>query len=237
MMSHGYEVEIGDYVDGTLPPAQRAALEAHLAECDTCRATVADFRTVRAAAATLDTHTPPPRVWARIAADLDTPVSRSPLTPRWFTFGLAWKSAVAAAVIVVLLAAGAWFSWREVATRHEGIIATTANAGTAASPEPTVEQHLRTEISSIEGIARSESSMLPGETRAAYQAGIDEIDSALDRPRAVLATEPSNEQAQQSLFELLQSKLTLLREMIALINEMRKGNQEEAARIVSGTEP
>jgi CHASE3 domain sensor protein len=88
----------------------------------------------------------------------------------------------------------------------------------------------------MEGIVRGGSSMLPRETRAAYQAGIDDIDSALDRPREVLAAEPSNEVAQQSLLELLQSKLTLLQEMIALINEMRKGNQEEAARIVSGME-
>ena len=42
--------------------------------------------------------------------------------------------------------------------------------------------------------------------------------------------------AQQSLFEALQSKLTLLKDMVALINEMRKGNQQEAARIVSGME-
>ena len=46
--------------------------------------------------------------------------------------------------------------------------------------------------------------------------------------------EPENDVAQQSLFEALRSKIALLQDTIALINEMRKGNQEGAARIVSG---
>ena len=46
--------------------------------------------------------------------------------------------------------------------------------------------------------------------------------------------EPENDVAQQSLFEALRNKVALLQDTIALINEMRKGNQEGAARIVSG---
>ena len=62
------------------------------------------------------------------------------------------------------------------------------------------------------------------------------IDDALGESRAVLQTQPSNELAQESLFEALRSKLALLQDMVALINEMRKGNQEGAARIVSELE-
>jgi len=36
------------------------------------------------------------------------------------------------------------------------------------------------------------------------------------------------------LFEALRSKVELLQDIVALINEMRKGNPEGAARIVSG---
>ena len=46
--------------------------------------------------------------------------------------------------------------------------------------------------------------------------------------------EPENDVAQESLFGALRSKIALLQDTIALINEMRKGNQEGAARIVSG---
>jgi hypothetical protein len=40
--------------------------------------------------------------------------------------------------------------------------------------------------------------------------------------------------AQESLFGALRSKVALLQETLTLINVMRKGNQEGAARIVSG---
>lgn len=39
-----------DYVDGELPPAERAVVERHLAGCQTCRATVTDLRRSLAAA-------------------------------------------------------------------------------------------------------------------------------------------------------------------------------------------
>ena len=67
-----------------------------------------------------------------------------------------------------------------------------------------------------------------------YEASGALIDDAISKTSAALEREPSNLLAQQSLFEALRSKLALLQEMIALINEMRKGNQEGAARIVSG---
>ena len=60
------------------------------------------------------------------------------------------------------------------------------------------------------------------------------IDGAITESRAALQTEPDNPAAQESLFDALRSKLELLQDVVALINEMRKGNPEGAARIVSG---
>jgi hypothetical protein len=59
------------------------------------------------------------------------------------------------------------------------------------------------------------------------------IDEAITESRAALHTEPQSESAQESLFAALRRKVALLQEMLALINEMRKGNQEGAARILS----
>ena len=56
----------------------------------------------------------------------------------------------------------------------------------------------------------------------------------LDESRAALRTEPTSEPAQQSLLEAFRTKVGLLQDTIALINEMRKGNQAEAARIAEG---
>jgi hypothetical protein len=60
------------------------------------------------------------------------------------------------------------------------------------------------------------------------------IDSAIDQSRAALIAEPGNDVAQQSLFQALRSKVALLQNILALINEMRKGDPDAAARIVSG---
>lgn len=60
------------------------------------------------------------------------------------------------------------------------------------------------------------------------------IDQAIGESRAALRDQPANLPAQESLFEAFKSKVALLQDTVALVNEMRKGNQAEAARIVGG---
>ena len=243
MTCQEYDVDIGDYIDGTLPADRAVAFDAHLSSCIRCHAMAADFRTLRSAAASLDRRNAPPHVWTRVAAELNVQRQRSgsfgwatPATAwRWATPAKAWRSAVAAGVLVALLAGGAWLSWREVSNRGSS---TQQAAENLSSPDPgrfagqihmQGTEQVMTEISNLEGIVRADEA-----TRAVYQASGALIDNAIDQTSAALQREPSNVLAQQSLFEALRSKLALLQEMIALINEMRKGNQEGAARIVSG---
>ncbi|MGN9910328.1 hypothetical protein ACTMTJ_22500 [Phytohabitans sp. LJ34] len=74
-----------EYVTGALPPAERAAHEAHLAECATCRADVAAWR------ALAGTGEDPPgpelvhRVLLRSALDGPPPATRR---PAWFSLAL-----------------------------------------------------------------------------------------------------------------------------------------------------
>jgi hypothetical protein len=89
-------------------------------------------------------------------------------------------------------------------------------------------------IAGLESIAKNEQSALDMETADVLQANLTVIDGAITESRAALQTEPDNPTAQESLFEALRSKLELLQDVVALINEMRKGNPEGAARIVSG---
>jgi hypothetical protein len=89
-------------------------------------------------------------------------------------------------------------------------------------------------IAGLESITKSEQSALDMETADVLKANITVIDTAITESRAALQTEPDNPTAQESLFDALRSKLELLQDVVALINEMRKGNPEGAARIVSG---
>ena len=58
------------------------------------------------------------------------------------------------------------------------------------------------------------------------------IDQAINESRAAVRTQPDNEPAQQSLLESFKTKIGLLQDTVALINEMRKGNDAGAARIL-----
>jgi len=60
------------------------------------------------------------------------------------------------------------------------------------------------------------------------------IDQAILESRAALRTQPASEPAQASLVENFKAKLGLLQDTVALINEMRKGNEAGAGPIVSG---
>jgi hypothetical protein len=238
MTSHEYESDLGDYVDGMLAPERAAAVEAHLARCETCRAAVADFRTLRGVVSSLERRTPPAHVWTQIAASLNANAA-----PRraWHVFAspaIGVRPMFAGAVMLLLLVGASWFSWREVTTVQSAQV-----AGRALEdlPEPAgnleATEAMSTEIVHLEGIVKAGAEVLPGDTKAAYQENGAVIEHAIGQSRAALATEPTNNLAQQSLFDALRSKLALLQDMVALINEMRKGNQEGAARIVSGMEP
>ena len=238
MTCHQYEDDIGDYVDGTLPAGRATALDAHLERCAPCRAMVADFRVLRSAAASLERKSPPPHVWARVAAALDETERPRSGWRGWFPTPAAWRPAAAAAVLVALIAGGTWVAWREAGgsrppARTAAPEPQTA-AATAALQLP--DQVITQQIAHLEGIVTADEDVLPDETKAVYQVTGGVIDDAIGESRAVLQTQPSNELAQESLFEALRSKLALLQDMVALINEMRKGNQEGAARIVSELE-
>ncbi|PYR57318.1 MAG: hypothetical protein DMF91_19745 [Acidobacteria bacterium] len=60
------------------------------------------------------------------------------------------------------------------------------------------------------------------------------VDQAINECRDALKAEPNSEPAQESLLESFKTKIALLEDTVALINEMRKGNDAGAARIVSG---
>jgi hypothetical protein len=91
------DIQLGDYVDGTLDVA-RESVEAHLAACDRCRALVADFQTIRFAALAMEPAVPPPAVWPKLAARVEAE------THRWWHFGGSgvWRPVAALGMAVVV---------------------------------------------------------------------------------------------------------------------------------------
>jgi Putative zinc-finger len=234
MTCQDYEIALGDYVDGTLDEQSRIEIETHLAACERCRAVAADFGTIRRTALALEPELPPAHLWTRLSTTIEA--ERGSASHSW---GFAWQTLAASLVTVTLVASLAWIG--NGLTPVNGRTGRRALASlTQAEPISVeaqfdlAEAHYTTAIAGLESIARSEQSALDMETADVLQANLTVIDGAITESRAALQTEPDNPAAQESLFEALRSKLELLQDVVALINEMRKGNPEGAARIVSG---
>ena len=111
---------------------------------------------------------------------------------------------------------------------------TTSGAESIETELRQAEAHYENAIKGLEAIATTEQSELDPRTAATLQKNLAVIDQAISESRAAVRSEPSSEPAQQSLIEGFKTKIGLLQDTVALINEMRKGNEAGAARIVSG---
>jgi hypothetical protein len=234
MSCKDYEIALGDYVDGTLDERARVELDAHLASCERCRALVTDFSVIRRATLALEPELPSPHVWTRLSATLEAERGRT--LRGW---GFAWQTLATSVVAITLVASLTWIG--SGLSRIDGTAARGASASASQAAPISVkaefdlaEAQYTSAIEGLESIARNEQSALDMETADVLQANLTVIDGAITESRAALQTEPDNPTAQESLFEALRSKLELLQDVVALINEMRKGNPEGAARIVSG---
>lgn len=241
-------------LDGELSPEQQRAVEAHAATCAGCRTLIADLEGIRATAVVLERRKPSNDVWARIALQvMSEPAFQKaaqarlaqPTVPptRWN-----WPVlAMAATLLIALIGGSLWILDRSRATpgSGSGAIGTNAgndpgNAATGALVE-TIEHeldqaaaHYEKAIAGLEQIANASDSPLDPEQMATVKQNLAVIDHAIDESRTALKAAPANQLAQESLFEAFRRKVSLLQDTIALMNEMRKGNQAGAARIAEG---
>jgi anti-sigma factor RsiW len=245
-MNCPHRSQLDDFVDGALPPADARAVAAHLVSCADCAAIVEDLRAITATARVLERHAPPAALWARIESHIAAaPAAAAP--PRRFPIPASmarWQPLAAAAVLVVLLGGLSWLGVRLIsvapvdqAASSEASAADPALMQSVETQLKLAEEHYSNAIAGLDAIAQAEDTALDQETADILQANLTVIDAAIGESRAALQANPSSTLAQESLFSALQSKVSLLQNTIALINEMRKGNEAGAARIVSGMNP
>ena len=235
MSCQDYEAQIGEYVDGAMDEADRASFESHLSTCASCRAVVADFTVIRAASLSLEPRVPPPHVWHKVSAAIDAEPK-----PFFAMGGTWWRAFAPVAAMAILVSSLTWTAAQlTMAPRTTTETQPTSVAGTPSEPVSIEAQYQLAErdlTNTIEGLERiaDDRSALDMETADVLKANMTVLDGAIGESREALKKEPENDVAQESLFEALRNKVALLQDTIALINEMRKGNQEGAARIVSG---
>jgi hypothetical protein len=215
---HPNEVTLGDYLDDTLSPSARERVDEHLTGCVECRGLVADLREVGQAVAALGLVKPPARTWARIADAMvhDRAAGRDGAGRH-----IGWWMAVAAALLLTTLVG--------LRMRTPASPPTPAAVGPAARM-PSVEGELvqaeqpyQKAISGLEDITNTEKGTLDPQTAATLARSLAVVDQAIRESRAALSAQPESEPAQASLLEDFKTKIALLENTVALINDLRKG--------------
>ena len=236
-----YNDAIQDTVDGTLTGTRRQELEQHLSNCPSCTALVEELLIVRRAAR-LSGNTPPDRVWQRLA-----PVVAA--TPEKTEPRAAWRDRIDGAVGSRGGAPGcgahhlrdAKAAQEAPAADQQAAVSRAVTGAVGAGSRPRIDRggdapgrtHYENAIQKLEALA-NDRQVLDPRVANDLRKNLVVIDQAIGESRAALRAQPTNERAQESLFEAFRSKINLLQDTLALINEMRKGNQDEAARLAAG---
>jgi hypothetical protein len=237
-----YDDAIQELVDGTLTGARRQELEQHLASCPSCTALVDELLVVRRAARSLPAMTPPDRVWDRLAPVVTARAETETTRPAWRERVLVPLAVAAVLLAAVLITVVMRRLPRETPDASQNAAAPAPAAATqAAGPDlgsieaemRQAEVHYENAIQQLETLAQDQQ-MLDPHVAKDLKKNLVVIDQAIGESRAALRAQPTNERAQESLFEAFRSKITLLQDTLALINEMRKGNKDEAARLAAG---
>jgi len=159
------------YLGGTLDPARRDMLDAHLASCAECRAADETARWVRQRTAGLPREIAPSRdLWDGIVPRLARPRRR---------YAVPLSGLVAAALLLVAASATTTL-WLSRASSP----APSAFAGTEAS-------YLSATLELSELYARARETMAP-ETRALLERNLQVIEQALGEARAALRSDPGD---------------------------------------------
>jgi anti-sigma factor ChrR (cupin superfamily) len=149
---------------------------------------------------------------------------------RWRWTGLAVVTAVALLAAVAGLLSGRFLnrgSAPQVAVAPSAPEPDTSDAAQSVEAElRQAEEHYQKAITGLEQIASAEKGTLDPTTAATLEKNLAVVDQAIGESRGALKAQPASELAQQSLLDNFKTKIALLQETVALINEMRKSDED-----------
>ena len=240
MACQQYLNSVHELVDGTIGAIRRAELEQHLDGCDACRALVSDLQRIRDAAGALPEMRPPDRVWLQIAGRLrqEGRITTAAEPERTRHSYVAWLAIAAALVVaaggaVMLLIPRTTTPSQSAAPAAQNSGAPVRSVETVQNEVDAAQQQFEKAISELEKVAKANQQALDPGTSATIEKNLGIIDQAIAENRAAVKSEPASVAARETLFDALRQKVSLLQDTIALINEMRKGNNAAAAQLVN----
>jgi anti-sigma factor RsiW len=233
------QAQLSDYADGQLAPDARAAVRAHLAECADCSGVLADLQRLTATAHALGPVPPPEHVWLEVAGQIrlgEAGAGAQVATRRshnalWQWIGLAAALVIITGVVYVMRGHPAAPAVADSTPAASTPVAPAPGSiDTVASELDQAQQHYERAIAELMAAASSPDSPVDPAVATTVRQNLTAIDAAITESRAALSVNPESDAAQKSLFEALRRKITVLQATVSLINQMRQGDQEGAAR-------
>ena len=241
MTCHDAESLLHDALDAPLPPADAAALAAHLDACPACRDLDADLSLIHSASGSVAPAIVPAAIWPALAAQLEreglmTAAARPARKP-WQTY--TWMALAAS----LLAAVGAALMWRASDPGSASPVIAIAPAATAPGnvrAARTVEaieielrlaaEHYEKAIAALEGLAAEDRTRIDPAVAVVVERNLLLIDTAIADSRKALQGQPGSLVAQASLFDAYRQKVSLLQDLIAMASEAKRTDAGSAGR-------
>lgn len=223
---------LSDYMDRDMAEDDRAALEAHVAECAACREALADLRQIVARAHRLGALVPSRDLWPGIAAVIAAPLKAGSATviplptalhaqaapPGLF---LTRRQLAAAAVVLMLISATAtWIAGPGIAVRQaSGVAAAAVPASEAlfASDVSEAPAGLADELQQLESVLLDVGGRLDANTLRIIENNLAVIDRAIEDSRRALAVDPESDFLEEHLARVWERKLDYLQGVVRVV--------------------
>lgn len=216
-MNDQWTNRLSEYLDGELDKTERSALEAHLATCGHCYATLAELRQVVAQAKALEDRAPARDLWPNIADAIRQGVvtARPAVRPSARRFSFSIPQLLAASIALALFSGGGvWMAVKPTVT--EGVA--TPRPGAPITP---VTWTSRTDlaVADLQDVLSRNESRLDTATVRIVRENLAVIDRAIADARTALQRDPGNTYLNLHLANTMRRKVELLRRVNALVAE------------------
>jgi hypothetical protein len=215
MATHeAFNHQLSDYLDDELRAEERAAVDAHLRECERCRADLQDLAAVVARARALPDTMPAENLWPGVEERLLTPrVLRPAFSSRRFAFTI---PQLVAASLALMIASGGMVWMARLGGARTDFPPIAGEAPPAVRPANFADAAFDQAVADLQQTLAAGRGRLDQQTIRILETNLQTIDRAIMQCREALTADPANVYLNSYLAETRRRKLELLRRATAL---------------------
>jgi hypothetical protein len=234
--THPPPARLGEYVDRGLDPQDEREVRDHVASCAACRGVVQDLERLRATARGLGPLAPPDHLWMQIAGRIRLedarPAAETGTRPRpsfvpWLGLAAALVLITIGVYVVTSLSSQVSPPAVEIAAGNPAVA---DPVETAVAELQKAATHYENAMLELDRLAQANEGAIEPSLAKLLRDQLDMADRAIAESRQAMQSDPTSQPARESLFEAFRRKVGVLQATVSLMNEMRQGNPDGAAR-------